>query len=327
MAARSRTEAPVAPSALPVSSSSSRRLDVQGLRAIAVLMVIAFHAKLPLPGGFVGVDVFFVISGFVITSMLLREHARSGRIDLKRFYIRRFKRLTPALAVMVVITLVASTLLSSPLGPQQNTALTGLGAIALIANLVIAQTSGGYFDAPAATNALLHTWSLSVEEQFYLVFPVLLIVSLRFARRRPWAPAGVVAVVGLVSFVAAVAGSRGVSVSNSMLLAALNLILGFYSPVTRAWEFAAGCLLALGGRAVWGRPSRALSGLLGVIGVIGLGISAFAIDDRTPFPGLWTLLPVLATSLVILAGSSRNLLTRLLGSRILVWVGDLSYSG
>lgn len=218
MAARSRTEAPVAPSALPVSSSSSRRLDVQGLRAIAVLMVIAFHAKLPLPGGFVGVDVFFVISGFVITSMLLREHARSGRIDLKRFYIRRFKRLTPALAVMVVITLVASTLLSSPLGPQQNTALTGLGAIALIANLVIAQTSGGYFDAPAATNALLHTWSLSVEEQFYLVFPVLLIVSLRFARRRPWAPAGVVAVVGLVSFVAAVAGSRGVSVSNSMLL-------------------------------------------------------------------------------------------------------------
>ena len=326
MAARSRTEAPVAPSALPVSSSSSRRLDVQGLRAIAVLMVIAFHAKLPLPGGFVGVDVFFVISGFVITSMLLREHARSGRIDLKRFYIRRFKRLTPALAVMVVITLVASTLLSSPLGPQQNTALTGLGAIALIANLVIAQTSGGYFDAPAATNALLHTWSLSVEEQFYLVFPVLLIVSLRFARRRPWAPAGVVAVVGLVSFVAAVAGSRGVSVSNSMLLAALNLILGFYSPVTRAWEFAAGCLLALGGRAVWGRPSRALSGLLGVIGVIGLGTSAFAIDDRTPFPGLWTLLPVLGTSLVILAGSSRNLVTRLLGSRTLVWVGDLSYS-
>ena len=143
--------APVAPSALPVSSSSSRRLDVQGLRAIAVLMVIAFHAKLPLPGGFVGVDVFFVISGFVITSMLLREHARSGRIDLKRFYIRRFKRLTPALAVMVVITLVASTLLSSPLGPQQNTALTGLGAIALIANLVIAQTSGGYFDPTRAT--------------------------------------------------------------------------------------------------------------------------------------------------------------------------------
>ena len=123
----------VAPSP-PHGASKSRRLDIQGLRAVAVLMVVAFHAGLPVPGGFVGVDVFFVISGFVIAGMLHREWEATGRIRFGAFYIRRFKRLTPALALMVTATLIVSSLVLSPLGPQQNVANTAIGAMLLAAN-------------------------------------------------------------------------------------------------------------------------------------------------------------------------------------------------
>ena len=158
----------------PETRKRSRRTDIQGLRAVAVLMVVAFHAGLPFPGGFVGVDVFFVISGFVITGMVLRERRATGRIRFGQFYLRRFKRLTPALALVVAVTVTASAAVLSPLGTQQTAAKTGIGAMLLAANVVIARTTGGYFDADAATNPLLHTWTLSVEEQFYLAFPALI---------------------------------------------------------------------------------------------------------------------------------------------------------
>jgi peptidoglycan/LPS O-acetylase OafA/YrhL len=153
-------------------AENSLRLDVQGLRAVAVLLVVAFHSGLPAPGGFIGVDVFFVISGFVIAAMLQREWAITGRLDFARFYMRRFKRLTPALAVIVTVTAAVSAFVLSPFGDQQTTAKTAIGGIFLVANAVIARTTGGYFDAPAETNPLLNIWSLSVEEQFYLVFPI-----------------------------------------------------------------------------------------------------------------------------------------------------------
>ena len=159
------------------SMTSHRRPDIQGLRAIAVVMVVAFHAGLPVPGGFVGVDVFFVISGFVITTMLQREWVSSGRIRFRQFYLKRFKRLTPALALLVSITLIASAVVLSPLGPQEIAAKTGIGAMLLSANFVIARSTGGYFDPAAATNPLLNTWSLSVEEQFYLVFPAVIFLG------------------------------------------------------------------------------------------------------------------------------------------------------
>lgn len=154
-----------------------RRPDIQGLRAVAVLLVVAFHAGLPLPGGFLGVDVFFVISGFVITSMLAREYASRGRINLRGFYSRRFKRLSPALALTLSVTVLLSLALQSPFGTQQITAQTALGALFLSANLVIARNTGGYFDPAAETSPLLNTWSLSVEEQFYLAFPTILIAG------------------------------------------------------------------------------------------------------------------------------------------------------
>lgn len=165
-------------------ASHSPRLDIQGLRALAVLGVIIFHAGVWLPGGFAGVDVFFVVSGFVITGMLQREFAKSNRVHLGRFYARRFRRLAPALALMVAFTLVVAAFLQSPLGPAQVTAKTALGATTGTANLVINIVTGGYFAAAAETNPLLHTWSLSVEEQFYLIFPALLVGGFWLARRR-----------------------------------------------------------------------------------------------------------------------------------------------
>jgi peptidoglycan/LPS O-acetylase OafA/YrhL len=299
---------------------SHRRLDVQGLRALAVLMVVAFHTGLALPGGFVGVDVFFVISGFVITGMLRREYAETGRLRLGAFYLRRFKRLTPALAVVVALTAIASSFILSPLGAQQHAAQTGLGAMLLVANGVIASSTGGYFDAPAETNPLLHTWSLSVEEQFYIVFPALLLAgwfAARRLRRLVHAPALLVGLVAVVSFVLADIGSTGY---------ASSWLLGFYSPLTRAWEFALGALLAL---VVAGfRPLASRAALtFALLGGGMLVASVVVITGSTPFPGSWTLLPVTGTLLLLLAGAqSRNAVTRALGSRPLVAVGNASYS-
>ena len=238
----------------PKASPDARRLDIQGLRAVAVLVVVLFHAGLPLPGGFVGVDIFFVISGFVITGMLAREWQRSGRIGFGGFYARRFKRLTTALALMVTVTVLLSVVIASPLGAQQVTAQTAIGAMLLVANLVIARTTGGYFDSAAEANPLLNTWSLSVEEQFYLVFPLVLLVGwvvrAKITRGR-WAPALLVAAVAAVSLGLMLLTSRGGQVPFIS-----DELVGFYGPLSRAWEFAAGALLAL----VSGPKSRAPTG-------------------------------------------------------------------
>jgi peptidoglycan/LPS O-acetylase OafA/YrhL len=285
-------------------------------------MVVAFHAGLPLPGGFVGVDVFFVISGFVITAMLMREWADTGRVRLGRFYVRRFKRLTPALALTVGVVMVASALLLSPFGDQQTAAKTGIGAMLLAANVVIARTTGDYFDAPAEANPLLHTWSLSVEEQFYLVFPALLLAAWVLGKRarHPMGAAVVVGLVGATSFALALAGSAGLQVP---LLP--DSLLGFYGPATRAWEFAAGALLALGGaRVALARRRMALP--VALAGGALLIASLWLITAMTPFPGAWTLLPVIGTTLIIAAGGIDGVITRGLSSRPMVAIGDRSYS-
>jgi len=303
---------------------SHQRRDIQGLRALAVLMVIAFHAGLPVPGGFIGVDVFFVISGFVITAMLHREWLTTGAIRFRRFYARRFKRLTPALALMVAVTLLLSIPLLSPFGTQQVTAQTALGAMFLMANVVIASATGGYFDPAAEINPLLNTWSLSVEEQFYLVFPAVLFFGWWLARRRLKASAVVlVAGVALVSFGAAYLNSIGQVGPRT------EFLFGFYGPLSRAWEFAVGALIALGLSRIQRWPGWSAQGLAW-IGAIGLVSSLWLIDDGTPFPGPWTLLPVLSTVAIIIAGSRvterQPAVSRLLATRPLVATGDVSYS-
>lgn len=301
-----------------------RRSDIQGLRALAVLLVVAFHAGLPVPGGFLGVDIFFVISGFVITAMLHREYVAQGRIRFGHFYARRFKRLVPALSVMVTATLVISAFVLSPFGPQQETAKTAIGSMLLSANYAIAETSSDYFGTVASRNALLNTWSLSVEEQFYLVFPFVLALGWYLNRRfkiMSTAPFIFVALVGIVSLVVA---WRGIETSQFQNLA--MFLEGFYSPLTRAWEFAAGALLALL-TTKFKIQGKQLGVILGLLGLASVTASVFLVN-RLALPVIfWTLIAVIGTSLLILAGTrSDNVISRGLGYRPLAQVGDWSYS-
>jgi peptidoglycan/LPS O-acetylase OafA/YrhL len=321
------TQESVAPPAPTGGQATNRRLDIQGLRAIAVLTVVAFHAGFPVPGGFVGVDVFFVISGFVITAMLHREWTAHGRIRFGRFYLRRFKRLTPALAVMVAVTAAISVLVLSPLGPQQTAAKTALGAIFLSANLVIASVTGDYFDAPAETNPLLNTWSLSVEEQFYLVFPAVLAlcwILARRTRRHRNASVIVVTAIAAVSFGLACLNAAGQLGSRS------EYLIGFYGPLSRAWEFAVGAVLALATTRFM-VTTRRHSAMLGAAGAATLGSSLWLISGTTPFPGPWTLVPIAGTLLLIVAGTRSSpedtgIVTRALAVKPMVKIGDWSYS-
>jgi peptidoglycan/LPS O-acetylase OafA/YrhL len=260
-----------------------------------------------------------VISGFVITAMLIREWSAAGGISLRRFWRRRFFRLTPALALVIAVTFILSALLLYPL-EQQIAYQTGLGALFLVANIVIARNTGGYFDAPAEGNPLLNTWSLSVEEQFYLIFPVILLATLAIVRSRRslrWMPALIVALVGAVSL--AVTFWSVTPAGSSVTW------LNFYSPVTRSWEFAAGALLAL---LIPNLPklSRMSATFLGLLGLAGIAASSLVITAQTPFPGPWTLLPVISTVLVIVSGSTVNSASTALGRAPLVRLGDWSYS-
>ena len=309
---------------------SPRRPDIQGLRALAVTLVVLFHARLPVSGGFTGVDVFFAISGFVITAMLLRQRAQTGRIAMGTFYFRRFLRLTPALALVVGVVALGSFFLQSPYGDQQTTAATGIGALLLSANFVIGHAAGDYFAAGAVHNPLLNTWSLSVEEQFYLVFPGLLVLAWylgRKARRPLRLPFLIVTLITAGSFVLALIWTFG-----GGLLEGMTTFFGgpqtfaFYSPITRAWEFGLGALLALAltRMPVVAHKWRELAGFLGVALVL---YAAFGITEAMAFPGYLALFPVVGTCLIIWAGSQGDtMVSRAFAWRPFTFIGDTSYS-
>ena len=308
-------------------NNTYHRKDIQGLRAFAVGVVVAFHAGLPLPGGFTGVDIFFVISGFVITKMLLTEWRSKGCIDLKRFYFRRFKRIMPALCLMVSVVALISILMLSPLGNGVNVmSMTGIGAVLTFANAVIATKTGGYFDDAAEGNPLLNTWSLAVEEQFYFLYPLVLIatlgISTKFSKRE-LVPIVTIVLIGTVSIAAAGFGAHG----TALPLPKLGLLLGFYSPITRGWEFAAGALVAFALKP--SNQQRIFGYLLEIAGLALLLMGLFIIDGHTPWPGPLTLLPVIGTVLLILSGEfqlDRSVISMLLRSRCIVYLGDISYS-
>lgn len=305
-----------------MNSEQHWRADVQGLRGLAVLLVLLFHADLPVPGGFTGVDVFFVVSGYVVTQMIMREYRSAGRVDLRRFFSRRFRRLAPAVGALIAVVLLVTVATGSPFETDARTGLTALGALTLSANFVIAAQSGDYFDAAAELNPLLHLWSLAVEEQFYLVFPLLFITA-TLGRRRP--PRGLaIGVVFTILGAASLKLAFGLEAPTIFSPIAGGAPEAFYLLPARAWEFLVGAILALTPRA--GVPAwLLLRKFLASAGVVGLIVGAVVLDPGVvQFPGPWTLLPVLATA-AVLSGSGVGP-GRALASRPMVVLGNISYS-
>lgn len=299
------------------------RLDIQGLRAFALLLILAFHARAPISGGFVALDVFFVISGFVIIQMLMREQERNMRISLKKFYIRRFRRLTPALSILVTVVVLLAILLQSPFGAEQTTAATGAAAMVFSANFVIAYNTGSYFDVPAEHNPLLNLWSLSAEEQFYLIFPAIMVFAWVLAKKHKKlnkSPLVILVLLTVVSFTLAVITSR------EQLSWPMTGFFGYYGAVGRAWEFAVGAILGL--LAVnFSKFPRWCSELLAIGGLGLIAFGCFAYSYATPYPGVPTLAPVLGSAAIIAAGTTNtSLVTKALSLRPMVFLGDMSYS-
>lgn len=283
------------------------RPEIDGLRAVAVLAVMAFHLDPGwVPGGFVGVDIFFVISGYLITR-LIEARLAAGRFSFGDFYLRRARRLFPSLFVTLTATFVTGVLVLTPEHlAQQGGAM--LYALLALSN-VFFWREAGYFDLYAEVKPLLHTWSLSVEEQFYLLWPALLVWLAR-SPRRAWPP--------LLLTVAGIASVLGVE-----LLRARDAEAVFYLTPFRIAEFACGAVLVWLPR--WPERARAAREALCLVGLALAVLPLFFYSRATPFPGVPALLPCLGSALVIHAGGARAA-ARLLGNRLAVGVGRISYS-
>ena len=309
---RARTEHP---GQQPIGNAF--RADIEGLRAIAVLLVVAYHFKLgPFHGGLVGVDVFFVLSGFLITSLLIRELQSTGTVSLPDFWARRVRRLLPASCLVIVVTVIAARWMFSPV-LLKDVGRDAVAAALFVVNIVFARRNSDYLGAQAAATSpspLLHFWSLALEEQFYVVWPVLVMFAGR-ARDRMRAITGLIVGLGSVSLLACLWYTK------------YSPVWAFYLLPTRAWELLAGAALAVIGTRVVRIPEQARA-VLGWVGLLGIVVASLVISDSTAFPGFAALLPVLSTVAVITAGGAitRNGPLTILRAGPLQWVGKRSYA-
>lgn len=309
----------------PPQAAWTRRDDIQGLRSLAVLLVIAYHADPTgiLSGGFVGVDMFFVISGFVITGMITTKIQSPNGFSLGDFYLRRALRLLPSLALMLSVVGLATPVFLSRLGPGNATLETGVAASLFHANVQLTGAQG-YFSIAGELNALLHTWSLAVEEQFYFAFPALLLVAV--GTRRAIGPVPFRRVTGILGLVLVVSLAISLLLTQGDLTQFVENPSGhaFYSTISRAWEFLVGALL------VFVKPSalpKRWNQLFGWLGMLLIAISSLRFAAGTPFPGTAATVPVAGTALLLLAGrTSHRLTSGLLATTPMVWLGDRSYS-
>ena len=286
--------------------------NIQGLRAIAVLAVVLYHAGFSwIPGGFIGVDVFFVISGFLITQLIVKELKTTGTLNFSQFYARRLRRLLPTAAVVIVTTIGVSRHLISPLR-FRDIGIDALSSIFNAANYRFYFSEIDYLNSGDKPSLFLHFWSLSVEEQFYLIWPLLIFIGYKLFKQ-----------LGILALLIPVAGY---SFYYSLQLTESNSTLAFYSLPTRAWEFAIGSLAYL---CIWKlhRIPGFFKFLFGWTGLAGLIYSFITIKDTLPFPGLIVLIPATSTVLVLIASFHGKFLgSFLISNPLSYFIGAISYS-
>lgn len=281
------------------------RAEIDGLRALAVVPVILFHAGFELfSGGFVGVDVFFVISGYLITTILI-EDIENKRFSIVNFYERRARRILPALFFVMLVCIPFAWIWMLP--SQMKDFSQSLVAVSLFASNVLFWRESGYFDEAAEEKPLLHTWSLAVEEQYYVLFPIFLILAWRFGKNRVF---WMVVVMAATSLLLSEWGWRNKTTAN------------FYLAPTRVWELFAGSITAfiVQKRGVQKNNPLALLGLAAII------FSIFAYDESTPFPSVYALVPVMGVVLLVLYAAKDTFAAKLLSAKAFVGVGLISYS-
>lgn len=316
------------------------RSDIQGLRGIAVLLVVIYHTGFALPGGFVGVDMFFVISGFVITQVLLREYEETGKISLSNFYARRARRLIPALSVVTIFTLLISLVAMSPFGEQQQIIKTALASTFFAGNIHLFAMNS--YEA-LKDNPLRHLWSLGVEEQFYWIYPILFIGILRTARKRFYSTLTIsISVFAVLSFVFGLLLTNGFEfgyTSGSSLSSQFSILakigfepggdwpakFAFFGAPARFWEILLGALTALALKK-FNFKRRVTASLLAATAIAALVWSSVALNSRSAFPGALALPTVLGTVLLIFFNRQVGPVNRFLTSSPLVYLGDISYS-
>lgn len=305
------------------------RPDIQGLRAVAVLAVVLFHADLPgLGGGFVGVDVFFVISGFLITGLLWREAGTAGSISLRNFYGARARRLLPASALVGVVTMVGSALLLPPL-QIRTVSIDAITSALYVSNYWFVATGVNYCSKHnlLSPSPFQHYWSLGVEEQFYLVWPILIIGAAWLIRRTRRLSTKAEATASVRPYLVILAAVAIVSFALSLLFTYLIPPIAFFSLPTRAWQLAAGGLVALT-VGHWRRLPARGAGIIGWAGLALILLACTELSASTPYPGTAAVLPTLGSVLVIGAGCARPTrgCGRVLGLAPMGTIGKLSYS-
>ena len=282
------------------------RKDIDGLRALAVIPVVLFHLGIPaFSGGYVGVDVFFVISGYLITGIIVRD-IEKGNFSLVNFYERRIRRIFPALFMVLVITTMVSYKVYSPSELMRYS--KSLASISLFSSNFLFLRESGYFSPSAEIRPLLHTWSLSIEEQFYIFFPILLTFSFKYLRK----PVVPIIIAAILSFTA-----------NIILVSEYKEMVFFMLP-TRAWELCLGGILAL--NLIPKLSNNNINNWLSLIGLMMLIFSVFKYDSITVYPGLAASIPCLGAALMIYTGDKHTIIARLLSFRGFVFVGLISYS-
>jgi len=321
-----RGDGPSTPPRAP--TRTSLRGDVQGLRALAVLLVISAHAGIgPFSGGYLGVDVFLVISGFLISRLLFRHVGRHGTISLRTFYVRRARRILPAATVVIVATVLASMIWLS-LIEVETILVDAVWAGLFVANLRFAETGTDYFSDGLTPSPLQHYWSLGVEEQFYLVWPLLILAALIWHRHRHGSDGRRGLPRLTVFWLLAVVTT--LSLVWSLVTTSVEPEAAYFSTTARIWELSLGALAALVGPALADQLSTRGRTVLGAAGLAAILVPAIAYDSSTPFPGLAALPPVLGTAMLLVAGlrlrGEAPWPSRVLGVGPMRVIGDWSYS-